>query len=247
LKFQQRLKRVIDVILAASILVCASPFLLLVALLIWILEGRPIFYVSRRHVTADRTIPILKFRTMVRDATDPKYRLRERFMKDGYLDIPRTCEVYTPIGRFLERVQIVEVPQMINVIFHGMSLIGNRPLPAENVRLLKKYPNWNARFDSPAGITGLAQVVGKIRLRPEQRLGLEAAYSKRYQRGDIMLCDVFIFFSTLAVIFLSLNVRVDTAYRLIGMGAPENRNDESEQQTGAPGEPAVSKFEATAS
>ena len=246
MKFQQRLKRVIDVSLAAFILVFASPFLLLVMLLIWILEGRPIFYISRRHVTADRTIPIFKFRTMVRDAKDPKYRLKERFMKDGYLDIPRTCEVYTPIGRFLERVQIVEVPQMINVIFHGMSLIGNRPLPAENVQLLKKYPNWSARFESPAGITGLAQVVGKIRLSPEQRLGLEAAYSRRYQRGDIILCDAFIFFSTLAVIFLSLNVPVETAYSLIRTGEPENRTDESEAPSGASGAPAVSKFETTA-
>ncbi|MEO8370355.1 MAG: sugar transferase [Candidatus Solibacter sp.] len=237
------MKRVIDVVLATFILVFASPFLLLVALLIWILEGRPVFYVSRRHVTADRTIPIFKFRTMVRDATDPKYRLKERFMRDGYLDIPRTCEVYTPIGRFLERVQIVEVPQMINVIFHGMSLIGNRPLPAENIRLLKKYPNWNARFESPAGITGLAQVVGKIRLRPEQRLGLEAAYSKRYQRGDIMLCDVFIFFSTLAVIWWSLNVPVDTAYRLIGMDAPEEHESEQQAKAAAAGSQTGSGFE----
>jgi lipopolysaccharide/colanic/teichoic acid biosynthesis glycosyltransferase len=246
-KFQQLLKRVTDIVLAVLILILTSPFLLLVTLLIWILEGRPIFYISRRHVTADRTIPIFKFRTMVRDATNPKYRLRERFMKDGYLDIPRTCEVYTPIGRFLERIQMVELPQMLNVIFHGMSLIGNRPLPADNVRLLKKYPHWSKRFDSPAGITGLAQVVGKIRLSPTQRLGLESAYSERYQRGNILLCDMFIFFYTLAVIIFSRNLSVKSAYALVGSREPQSPLEDSDPEVVSRANPAGSRFKTTAS
>jgi lipopolysaccharide/colanic/teichoic acid biosynthesis glycosyltransferase len=237
----------IDIVLASAILVLASPFLLLVAVLIWIFEGRPIFYVSRRHVTADRTIPIFKFRTMVRDATDPKYRLRERFMKDGYLDIPRTCEVYTPIGRFLERVQIVEVPQMLNVVFHGMSLIGNRPLPAENVRLLQKFPHWNKRFDSPAGITGLAQVVGKIRLSADQRLGLETAYSERYRQGNIVLCDMAILFHTLVVILFSRNLSVENAYSLVGLQGWKHAPEESDLEIGTTAQRPVSRYKTAAS
>ncbi len=173
MKLPQLIKRSIDVALAAIILFASLPILVIVALLILILEGRPVFYVSRRMVSNGRSAPIYKFRTMVRDAKSSKYRLVERFMRDGYLDVPRTCEVYTPIGRWLERCQIVELPQMLNVLLHGMSLIGNRPLPEENVTLLRRYENWSWRFASPAGITGIAQVVGKLWLDPQDRLDLE--------------------------------------------------------------------------
>ncbi len=209
-------KRLVDVALAGLILLVASPVLVLAAVLIRILEGGPVFYVSRRQVSVDRTIPVFKFRTMVRDATSRKYRLRERFMRDGYLDIPRTCEVYTPIGRILERLQIVELPQLVNVLFHGMSLIGNRPLPSENVRLLQNLDGWSNRFDSPAGITGIAQVVGRRELTPKQRLDLEGAYSKMYQEGNIAWCDMKIFYHTLRVIVFSKGIPIEKAYRLVG-------------------------------
>jgi lipopolysaccharide/colanic/teichoic acid biosynthesis glycosyltransferase len=185
-----------------------------------VLEGRPIFYVSRRCVAPDRTIPILKFRTMVRDAKSPKYRLQERFMRDGFLDIPRTCDVYTPIGRILERLQIVELPQTLNVLFHGMSLIGNRPLPPENVRLLRQHPGWSERFDSPAGITGIAQVVGKMWLSPRHRLDLEAGYSRTYQNGNILKCDALILLATVRFILTSKGLSPAKAYALVGMTAP---------------------------
>ncbi len=122
----------------------------------------------------NRQIRVLKFRTMVRDATSARHRLNERFMRDGFLDIPVNCEVYTPVGRFLERLQIVELPQLANVLFHGLSLVGNRPLPKANVDLLTQFPGWERRFDSPAGITGIAQIVGKLNLVPAQRLHLES-------------------------------------------------------------------------
>ena len=140
------LKRAIDICLASLILVLGSPLYLAVALLILILEGRPVFYVSQRYVSATRAIPVYKFRTMVRDATSPKYRLAERYMRSGYLDIPLTCEAYTPIGRFLERTQIVELPQMLNVLLHGMSLIGNRPMPLDNLAAAAAVRGLQDRF-----------------------------------------------------------------------------------------------------
>ncbi len=228
MRFSQRLKRGIDIVLAIVILILTLPVLVLVPLLILILEGRPVFYVSRRCVTRDRQIPILKFRTMVRDAKSPKYRLNERFMKDGFLDIPRNCDVYTPIGRILERLQIVELPQMLNVLFHGMSLIGNRPLPPENVKLLKKYPNWGARFDSPAGITGIAQVTGKLQLVPEQRLALESAYSEAYQHGNIVRCDLLILLYTARFILTSLSPSPERAAEIVAGVIPE----EARRKTG---------------
>ncbi|MEO7143855.1 MAG: sugar transferase [Bryobacteraceae bacterium] len=216
----QRVKRVIDVMAASLILIVSAPVLGLVAILILILEGRPIFYVSQRCITPDRTIPVLKFRTMVRDANSPKYRLRERFMRSGYLDIPRTCEVYTGIGRILERLQIVELPQMLNVLLHGMSLIGNRPLPIENVRLLQQNPKWRERFASPAGITGIAQVVGKLWISPEHRMELEGAYARTYQNGNLLKCDLLILFYTVRFIITSKGLPPLKAYALLGVSAP---------------------------
>lgn len=210
-------KRVFDILLAASILLVSSPVLALVALLILLLEGRPVIYVSRRQVAVDRAIPVYKFRTMVRDATSGKYRLKERFMRDGFLDIPPGCEVYTPIGRVLERLQIVELPQMANVLFHGMSLIGNRPLPAENVTLLRKFKDWEERFDSPAGITGIAQVVGRLELTPAQRLELERGYSRMHREGGILWCDLKIFLHTIYVIVFAKGMPLEKAYRLVGI------------------------------
>lgn len=222
-KVSQVTKRFIDVAIASLIIVLTFPLLALISFLVLILEGPPIFYISRRHVSPTRAIPIIKFRSMVRDATSAKYRLTERFMRDGYLDIPRECEVYTPIGRFLERMQIVELPQMFNVIWHGMSLIGNRPLPASNLQLLRQFPDWTKRFDSPGGISGITQVVGKLGLQPRERLALEIAYSDLYQRGNIVRCDILIFFYTLRFVFLSKGISLERAFKLMGVATlPES-------------------------
>lgn len=222
MKFSQGIKRILDVVIASSILLLTLPLTIVVALLILFLEGRPIFYISHRHITPTRVIPVIKFRSMVRDATAPRYCLAERFMRNGYLDIPRDCEVYTPIGRFLERMQIVELPQMWNVIWHGMSLIGNRPLPATNVRLLQQFEGWAGRFDSPAGISGITQVVGKLGLQPAERLALEIAYSERYQQGNIVWLDAEIFFQTIRFVFLSKGIPLERAFRMVGVrGIPK--------------------------
>lgn len=199
---QKLLKRLFDISLSSILLVVFFPLLLFTALAIFFKEGRPIFYISQRHISATRTISVVKFRTMHHDAKSSKYNLNERFMRDGYLDIPLDCEVYTGIGKFLERSQIVEILQLYNVLFHGMSLIGNRPLPAENLKLLSEMPNWDVRFMSPAGMTGITQIVGKHNLIPADRLELEILYSKVYLNGNILICDLKIIWNTLRMILL---------------------------------------------
>jgi len=209
-------KRFLDVFLALVLLIVLSPILLLVSFLILVLEGRPVFYVSRRHISASDTVPILKFRTMEKDATSPKFRLYERFMRDGFLDIPLSCEVYTPIGRFLERTQLVETPQLLNVVLHDMSFVGNRPLPASNVAQLKaSFPGWAERFDSPAGITGIAQVVGRRNLTPSERIELESLYSRVYQHGEILKCDLKIITITAWVVLFAEGITVSQARELL--------------------------------
>ena len=206
MRSQQALKRGIDVFGAALLLLILSPILFIVCALIFILEGRPIFYRSTRMTSATKGISILKFRTMVKDAKSDKYCLKERFMRDGYLDIPLSCEVYTGIGTLLERTQIVEIPQLWSILFDGMSFIGNRPLPAENVNELKKFSGWEKRFDSPAGISGISQIVGKLNLLPEERLELEKNYSQVYQNGNILTCDFLIVMNTFKLILIGRGI-----------------------------------------
>ena len=148
---------------------------------------------------------------MVKDAKSEKYGLEKKYMKNGYLDIPLSSEVFTPIGRILEKTQLVEVPQVFAVFFGKISFVGNRPLPRSNIEILKeKYPEtWKVRFNSPAGITGISQVVGKFELTPDQRLELEALYSKVYEEGNVLKADAYIFFSTIILLLF----RSPVAYR----------------------------------
>ena len=215
-KISNGVKRVADILISIVVLSLLMPILILVSALIFVLEGYPVFYISRRFIALDQCVSILKFRTMVRDADSPKYRLRERYMRDGYLDIPLDCEVYTPIGRILERSQLVEVLQLFNILFHGMSLIGNRPLPLENIELLKQFKGWEGRFDCPAGLSGLSQIVGKLNQNPEERLELECLYASVYksQSGNILLCDLCIMYYTIRLLLFGKPISIEGAKRL---------------------------------
>ncbi len=143
-------------------------------------------------------------------------------MRDGYLDIPLNCEVYTPIGRILERTQLVETLQLLNVLLHGMSFVGNRPLPRENIELLSKMDGWQERFHSPAGITGLSQVVGKLNQSPTERLSLERLYSRAYKdpKVNIVWVDIVIIFYTVRMLLLNQPLSLHQAHKLCGSRLP---------------------------
>ncbi len=212
---QKIIKRILDILLACTLLVIFFPVLLITGITIFLKEGRPIFYTSQRHITVEKKITVIKFRTMQHDAKSSKYNLNERFMRDGYLDIPLDCEVYTGIGKFLERSQIVEVLQLYNVIFNEMSLIGNRPLPTENLELLRNFSDWEMRFMSPSGLTGITQIVGKHNLMPIERLTLEKLYTQVYLNGNILLCDIVIIWHTFRMIFTGKTLSHNQATRLL--------------------------------
>ena len=222
-KYSNFAKRLTDVLVAVFLLLLLSPILLVIPVLIFIIEGYPVFYVSKRYISLSNCVSVLKFRTMVRDATSPKYRLRERFMRSGYLDIPLDCEVYTPLGRILERTQLVEILQLFNILLHGMSLIGNRPLPLDNIKLLQQFEGWEHRFDSPAGLTGITHVVGKLNQTPEQRLELECMYSKLYKTdgANIFWCDLCIAYYTVRMLITGKTLPIAEAHQLIQSAFPK--------------------------
>ena len=203
-KFYKSIKKLEDIVFSLSTLIIFLPVILLIIIISFVVQGLPIFYVSERIVGLQKKIHIIKFRTMVKDAKDPKWGLEKKYMKDGYLDVPLFSEVYTPFGRFLEKTQLVEILQVFHVLFNHMSFVGNRPLPENNVEILKKrFPDtWQERFRSPSGMTGITQVAGKFNLTSEQRLELETLYSTVYHEGNILKADAYIFFSTIILLLL---------------------------------------------
>lgn len=202
--FFRSFKKLEDIIFSVSALILFLPIIILSIIISFFVQGRPIFYISERFVGINKKIHIIKFRTMIKDAKDPKHGLEDKYMKDGYLDVPLFSEVYTSFGRILEKTQIVEILQVFHVLFNHMSFVGNRPLPENNVEALKKrFPKtWQERFNSPAGMTGIAQVAGKFNINSEQRLELETLYSKVYNEGNILKADAYIFFSTIILLLL---------------------------------------------
>lgn len=217
IKITNLIKRVIDIFLSALVLLVLSPIFILIGLMIYKFNGLPILYISHRMISPKQSIKILKFRTMVKDAHLPAYRLNERFMRDGYLDIPLDCEVYTYLGRILERTQLVETLQTINILKGQMSFVGNRPLPIENLKLLKKFEGWEKRFCSPCGITGIAQIAGKYKLSAEERINLEKLYSDIYIKrdGNIILCDALIIMYTIKLLFTGKYLGLEKSLQLL--------------------------------
>jgi lipopolysaccharide/colanic/teichoic acid biosynthesis glycosyltransferase len=209
--FYKLIKRIEDILFAVTLIIIFLPIIVFTIIILIIFQGFPVFYISKRVVHGNKLIRVIKFRSMVKDAKSEKYNLEKKYMQNGYLDIPLNSEVYTVIGRILEKTQIVEIPQIISVLVGKLSFIGNRPLPLKNVEILKKeFPkNWYKRFDSPAGMTGITQIVGKFRLSAEQRLELEALYSQVYNKGNVLKADTYIFFSTIILLIL----RDSVAYR----------------------------------
>lgn len=215
MRINQLIKRILDVIFSIALLCILLPIFALVAILILLLEGRPVCYISKRFISKDEEVSIPKFRTMVPDAATHKYRLNERYMREGYLDIPLVCEVYTPIGRVLERTQLVETLQLLTILYGKMSFIGNRPLPKQNVDMLKKFDGWEERFASPAGVSGISQVVGKYGLLPEERLELEKSYSKVYQEGNVIWCDIVVVLYTIRLLVTGKTLSIEKAQSLL--------------------------------
>jgi lipopolysaccharide/colanic/teichoic acid biosynthesis glycosyltransferase len=180
-------KRVIDIIGASTVLLCASPFLALTAVLIKLESGGPIIYKSKRSGSGYQVFDFLKFRSMYADADK---RLKEiehlnQYADSGNSSTPTFMKVkndprITRIGRFIRKTSIDELPQLINVLRGDMSLVGNRPLPLYEAEQLTKE-DWAYRFLAPAGLTGLWQVSkrGGDDMSAEERIALDVTYAQK--------------------------------------------------------------------
>jgi lipopolysaccharide/colanic/teichoic acid biosynthesis glycosyltransferase len=176
------------------------PALLLCAAAIALLGGRPVFYVSLRRTASDRLHGVIKFRTMVRDADRIANRETVPIAETRFLNIPPNSSLYTRVGRFVERCNLTELPQLLHVIVGEMSIIGNRPLPANVIASLEEiHPFAGDRFITKAGLTGPVQLVGRQFISDEDRLSLEADYCVTCRTAYAMRLDLAILFWTVVI------------------------------------------------
>jgi lipopolysaccharide/colanic/teichoic acid biosynthesis glycosyltransferase len=104
------------------------------------------------------------------------------------------------VGRVIERFALTELPQLLLVLKNEMSLVGNRPLPENVIDSLKEhYPKVNARFDTPAGLTGPAQLVGREKITDSERLEIEITYCQIASRHYSSLLDFKILLYTVLI------------------------------------------------
>ncbi len=189
-------KRIFDLILSLiGIIVFAIPMLIVAALVI-IDSGLPIFYISRRiGEEGKKKVPVLKFRSMIPDADTRKQELIAlNHRKDGPLFKMKNDPRVTRIGTFLRRWSIDEWPQFFNVFAGHLSLVGPRPhLPEE----VKRYSSYQRRvFAVKPGATGLAQISGRSDLTFDEEVALDLKYIEEWSLG----LDLWILWRTLVVV-----------------------------------------------
>ncbi len=160
-QLQLRIKRVLDILLAALLLVVFSPLMALIALAIWMTMGRPILFRQPRIGYKGRVFTIYKFRTMT-DERDEQGNL-----------LPDEKRL-TPLGKLLRSLTLDELPELFNVLKGEMSIIGPRPLLVEYWELYT--PEQRRRHDMPPGMAGPVLAYGRNLLSWEEKFKLDVWY-----------------------------------------------------------------------
>ena len=179
------LKRVMDIVISASMLLLTAPVLAVIAALIKLDSRGPVFFCQHRVGRGGKLFTMYKLRTM-NTASEP-YAVAP---VDG--DDPRV----TRVGRLLRKLSLDEFPQLLNVLIGDMSMVGPRP---EMPFIVEQYEEWQRRrLDVKPGITGLWQIVGRKNLP----LALNLEYDFYYIKNQGLLFDIVILIRTVpAVLF----------------------------------------------
>jgi exopolysaccharide biosynthesis polyprenyl glycosylphosphotransferase len=193
--FDYVLKRTFDLVGASLLLLALSPVLAAAALAVRISSRGPILYCSMRPGIGGVPFACLKFRTMYRDADQRQADLESLNEASGALFKMRDDPRMTPVGRFLRRYSIDELPQLFNVLRGEMSLVGPRPLPERDFQRLEEWHK--KRYLVTPGITGLWQVSGRSELDFDDLVRLDFLYLERWS----VFLDLSILVKTVPAVF----------------------------------------------
>jgi len=172
------LKRAFDIAVSVAVALVGLPLWLLIALAIKLDSRGPIFYLDRRVGVGEREFAMMKFRTMVAGADRMQTALEGRNEAEGALFKIRDDPRVTRVGAVLRRLSFDELPQVINVLRGEMSLVGPRPLPLRDHRMLE---DWHRqRYNVLPGITGLWQISGRSNLSFDDLVRLDFYYLENW-------------------------------------------------------------------
>lgn len=185
---QRMVKRLIDITCALILIILSSPIMLITAICIKCYDKGPVLYKQVRCTQGMQEFKILKFRSMRTDAE-----------KDGVARLAsKNDDRITPIGKFIRKVRIDELPQLFNIIRGDMSFIGPRPERPEIIKqYLEEMPEFVFRTKVKAGLAGYAQVYGKYNTKPYDKLKLDLFYIENYT----VWLDIKLMLLTLKILF----------------------------------------------
>ena len=189
------MKRTIDLILSLALILLFSPLFLIVSLLIKATSPGPVFFLQERLGLHKRRFRIYKFRTMDPDAEAKQAALEHLNEVDGAAFKITNDPRITPIGRFLRKTSLDELPQLFNVLKGEMSMVGPRPLPIRDYEGFDQ--DWHRRrFSVRPGITCLWQVNGRSNVSFDRWMELDMEYIDQWS----LLLDLKILLKTVPVV-----------------------------------------------
>lgn len=190
LTFEQKfVKRAMDIVISSIGLIVASPFMLLTAIAIKLYDGGPVFFKQARCTIGGKVFYIHKFRSMIVDAE-----------KDG-ISIPASDKDprITPVGDFIRKTRLDELPQLLDIFVGNMSIVGPRPERIEHVeKYTKDIPEFAYRLKVKGGLTGYAQIYGKYNTTAYDKLKLDLMYIQNYS----VLMDIRLILMTVKIMFM---------------------------------------------
>ena len=184
---QRIIKRTFDIVVSGLGIIITSPIMLLIAIGIKLCDRGPIIFKQPRITRGQKVFNIYKFRSM-KVATDTE-------VKKTTVDDDRI----TFVGKLIRPFRLDELPQLFNILFGHMSVVGPRPEMIELVNdYAAKLPEFNMRHKVKAGLTGYAQIYGKYNTTPQNKLNMDIHYIENYSfLEDIKLCAM-----TLKILFV---------------------------------------------
>jgi exopolysaccharide biosynthesis polyprenyl glycosylphosphotransferase len=188
------LKRLLDVAGSLAGLVILSPLLIAVAVLIKVTSSGPVFFKQKRVGADEKIFICYKFRSMYIDAEARQAELEAQNEADGAIFKIRNDPRVTPIGRFIRRCSIDELPQLINVLKGEMSLVGPRPLPIRDFELMGELHK--KRLATVPGVTGYWQISGRSELSFEDMVQLDLYYIENWS----LFLDIQIILKTIGIV-----------------------------------------------
>lgn len=183
------IKRFFDVLCSSVGLIIASPFMLIIAILVKTSSKGPIFFLQERIGKKGKVFKIIKFRTMILNAEN---------IGTGIVETGKSDPRITKIGHFLRATSMDELPQLVNVVKGDMSLVGPRPpVTYHPYDGYQNYPEWaKPRFEMRPGMTGLVQISTRSLIPWDDRIRIDLDYIKKFN----VLLDIKILFGTIKTV-----------------------------------------------